>query len=285
MKPLTIPTNRGRCVCILLTSFALVALAGCWSRQQPSKLSSGDARQASDARAVQSIGSRAWYDPSEQEYRAPSVPADQDHPLRRSGTLSGPTPAAAPTANRRGWFNWPSGDAIAYTVLITLGLALLTVAIMLGLASMRNWRALDRSSNEFKEIDFDPSRVADLPFEAQAEMQDPLAYARHLIGLGKYDEAMLFLYGYMLLALDQAGKLVLHRGKTNRMYLHELAGERALRNLLVPAMLAFEDVFFGRHSLEPQRFLKIWGQLEQFHRELAPAIAQQPARASEALVP
>ena len=285
MKPLIIPIYRGPCVGMLLTSIAFLALTGCWSGQQPSNPSSGDTRQASDARAMQSIGSRAWYDPSDKEYRVPKVPADQDHPLRRGGTLDGPNPAATPTANRRGWINWPSGDAIAYTVLITLGLALLTVAIMLGLASMRNWRALERSSNKFKEIDIDPSRVADLPFEAQAEMQDPLAYARHLIGQGKYDEAMLFLYGYMLLALDQAGKLVLHRGKTNRMYLHELAGERALRNLLVPAMLAFEDVFFGRHSLEPQRFLKIWGQLEQFHRELSPAIAQQPARASEALVP
>ena len=156
---------------------------------------------------------------------------------------------------------------------MTLGIALVGVAILLAVVSVRNWRPVASHADLFKAIAIDPARVADLPFEAQIEMQDPLAYARHLVSQGFYDEAILFLYGYMLLALDRAGKIVLHRGKTNRMYLHELVNEPRLRELLVPAMLAFEDVFFGRHRLEPQRFLKIWAQLDNFHRALAPAIA------------
>lgn len=269
----------------LLCSMALLAVAGCWSPPAPANPTSVDATQESDMRAVRSVGSGAWYDSSAKQYRVPKVPVDRDHPLRRSGTIAGPSSTATAGGTRNGWIRWPSGDAIAYTILITLAIALLAVAVTLALASLRNWRAVARNSSQFKEIDIDPSRVTDLPFESQAEMQDPLAHARYLISQGKYDEAILFLYGYMLLALDRAGKVVLHRGKTNRMYLHELAGDRPLRNLLVPAMLAFEDVFFGRHSLEPQRFLKIWGQLDQFHRELSPLIAEQQQSAREALAP
>ncbi|MGN6134986.1 MAG: hypothetical protein ACTHOU_10820, partial [Aureliella sp.] len=69
-------------------------------------------------------------------------------------------------------------------------------------------------------------------------------------------------------------KIVLHRGKTNRMYWHELGSNRQLRELLLPAMLAFEDVFFGRHSIDRERFFAIWNQLDNFHRMLAPAIDQ-----------
>jgi hypothetical protein len=150
----------------------------------------------------------------------------------------------------------------------------LGVGIALLAASMRSWlpgRRLDQLKR--KEIAIDPTRVVDLPFEAQAEMQDPLAYAKYLIAQGNFDEAVIFIYGYMLLALDRAGKILLHRGKTNRMYLHELVGEPELRSILLPAMLAFEDVFFGRHAIERERFQKIWSGLDHFHRALAPSIA------------
>jgi hypothetical protein len=38
--------------------------------------------------------------------------------------------------------------------------------------------------------------------------------------------------------------------------------------MLDRTMVAFEDVFFGRHPLERQRFESCWGRLDEFHRRL-----------------
>lgn len=265
---------------LLLIAAVLSSMTGCWSRQaaNPPVQQSGDDQANTDGRAIKSIGARSWYDPKTQSYRAPQVKADLDHPLRRDGTqASTNSTTTTPPAGKRRRLSLPDGDVLGYIIIVGLGVALAAVATVLVIVSLRSWNPKLSQTDRFNAIEIDPSRVADLPFDAEAEMQDPLAYARLLIGRGNYDEATIFLYGYMLLALDRAGKIVLHRGKTNRMYWHELHSEPQLREFLVPAMLAFEDVFFGRHSIQPARFLKIWGQLENFHRALAPAISEATA--------
>lgn len=265
-----------------LLGLALAAVVGCGSSRTPGKQADSD---QADAKALGTMGKRSWYDSAKGEYRPPKMEGDVDHPLRRNGTVAGPKSSTASSTPRGGGGTWsgPSGELVGYLILIVLGFALLAVTVFLIGVSMRTWlpgRAVREL--EHKPIAIDPTRVADLPFEAQSEMQDPLAYARHLIAQGKFDEAVIFIYGYMLLALDRAGKITLHRGKTNRMYLHELAIEGRLRDLLTPAMLAFEDVFFGRHAIEPERFRSIWGRLDEFHRALAPSIAASAPLAESA---
>lgn len=263
----------------------LFVITGCPTTTSlaPPKASQGQDISQEDARAMDSMGSPRWYDSSARTYRAPQVPPERDIALRRDGTIAGPTS----TTSNRSWFSgsgrsWFSGTALGYAVLITLGLALLIGAVALAIVSLRNWRPRADRANLAKAIAIDPTRVSDLPFEAQAEMADPLAYAKLMLSQGNYDQAIIFLYGYMLLAADRAGKITLHRGKTNRMYLHELHSERGLRDLMQLPMLAFEDVFFGRHRMEAARFLAIWEQLDAFHGYLAPTIA--PSNASAARV-
>lgn len=270
---------------LILIAMASAAIVGCPSNPSATKTAStqqtSETQAAADAQAIRSIGGGSWYDTGAGEYRPPRVAPDRDHRLRREGTLAspaGPASSATATGGRARGFNWPSGDAVAWAILILLGIALAAVALVLMMASMRHWKGKKSGTALLKAIEIDPARVADLPFEAQSEMEDPLAYAQHLVNQGRYEEATLFLYGYMLLALDRAGKIVLHRGKTNRMYLHELSDEQTLRDLLFPAMLAFEDVFFGRHRIEQQRFLKVWSTVETFHHALAPVIAELPAQ-------
>ena len=274
------PSSIPALVHILIAACTCTFFVGCWSKPSTSSSSPAAAEEAqakAHARAIESIGARYWYDPSTGKYRPPNVFPDPDHPLRKNGTVAGPTAAAAPWRPFGNGLRLPSGDFFAYAAIVVLGLALLAVAIALTAVSLGGWRPLRKNVERAKEVEIDPSRVSDLPFEAQAEMHDPLAYAKHLVAHGNYNEAILFLYGYMLLALDRAGKIVLHRGKTNRMYLQDLNDERELRRYLVPAMLAFEDVFFGRHDIQPERFQKIWAQLDSFHRALAPAIAELAA--------
>lgn len=277
-------TSFSAVVMLVVLGLVLIAMIGCGSSRSttaPGQANASGKASAetdeADTKALGTLGKRSWYDSAKGEYRPPKAAAEVDHPLRRGGTVAGPagsTPVSSGGGGGGGTWSWPSGEVIGYAILITLGTALVAVAVFLIFASLRTWLP-GKGIHELQHrpIAIDPARVADLPFEAQSQMEDPLAYARHLIGQGNFDEAVIFIYGYMLLALDRAGKITLHRGKTNRMYLQELKDETQLRGILLPAMLAFEDVFFGRHSIEQERFRKIWDGLDEFHRALAPSIA------------
>lgn len=257
-------------------TLALVCIAsmGCpGSKSSPTASLPAASEAAEDQRALESIGTRKWYDSQQNGFKPPSPAVDPDDPLRRIGRVAPPEPlkpAPAPTGGG-GAITGVGSQLFSYMVWIILGATLVGLAIFLAATSMRTWRRSKQTTIP-KAIEIDPARMVDLPFEAQAEMRDPLAYARMWLERGDYDGAMLFIYGYMLLALDRAGKIVLHRGKTNRMYLFELNDQRLLRELLQPAMLAFEDQFFGRHAITRERCLRIWEKLDDFHRALAPAI-------------
>jgi hypothetical protein len=80
---------------------------------------------------------------------------------------------------------------------------------------------------------------------------------------------MVYLFSHQLVTLDRCHRLRLEKGKTNRQYLRELANSGDLLAIVRDATRAFEDVFFGRHSLTRERFEQIWGRLDRFH-SLAP---------------
>jgi hypothetical protein len=104
-----------------------------------------------------------------------------------------------------------------------------------------------------------------LPVAAVTAKTDLLAEARRLYEEGDYAQAMVYLYSHLLLRLDRGQYLRLARGKTNRQYLRELTS-RPLRDILQPAMWAFEEAFFGRHALARTRFEDQWQRLDEFHR-------------------
>lgn len=252
------------CICMLsLVAFQI----GCTSK----------AKDAADQeqRALETLNGRPWYDAEKQAYRTPTVSSELDSPIRVNGWEAAPKPpkpTPPPAAGGANW-NWGfSGMDFSIIVWVVLGIALIALAAVLAGASMKNWRGTQRLSKQLDAIQIDPTRVVDLPFEAESAMQDPLEGARRLAMAGDYDGAVQYLYGYMLLALDRAGQIVLHRGKTNRMYMFELSGQRTLRDLLQPTMLAFEDVFFGRHAIDRDRFTMLWNNLDRFHQELQPVM-------------
>ena len=262
-EPMSPPAWRYLLVLLLVTC---LGLSGCTSRAK----TPADQQQ----RALNSLKGHTWFDSDKVSYRRPKVSNELDVPTRVSGweAVSNPITPGTP---RRNWGNWNwdfFGLSLSAFVWLGLGLLLAALAMLLAVVSVQSWNPGKQLTKQTQAIEIDPTRVADLPFEAQAEMQDPLEAARRMAGAGDYDGAAQFLYGYMLLALDRAGQIVLHRGKTNRMYMLELSGQRVLRDLLQPAMLAFEDVFFGRKAIERARFTQLWNNLDQFHRELQPAM-------------
>ncbi len=260
------PTARPIQLAYLLLCLAF--LTGCTEK---AKDATGQQRNA-----MKTLSGRLWYDDEKVAYRRPKVSAGYDTPIRTDGWESVPktfTPKPTPApGTTRPWALSLFDGSFSVLAWILIGVLLIVVAVLLAGTSVRSWSRKKVLPKKVQAIDIDPARVVDLPFESRVEMNDPLDSARRLAMAKDYNGAVLFLYGYMLLALDKAGHIVLHRGKTNRMYLFELAGHRPLKELVSPAMLAFEDVFFGRHDIDHDRFTKLWNSLETFHLELQPAM-------------
>lgn len=111
-------------------------------------------------------------------------------------------------------------------------------------------------------------RVEQLPFQVRRPDADLLTETTRLYQEGRYNEAIVYLFSYELVQLDKHQRIHLAKGKTNRQYLRELRHDPALRSILHRTMIAFEDVFFGRHELERERFEACWNRLEEFHQAL-----------------
>ncbi|MFO1063364.1 MAG: DUF4129 domain-containing protein [Pirellulales bacterium] len=230
---------------------------------------------------LKNLRDTSWYDPEAEDFESPKGIEVKDHPLRTKGTLVKPkAPKKPSTATAAGGGKGGGSASFLNTMFwpITISLVTLIAALLIGLVivSLRSKTDFrNRTAKKAAAITIDPNKIVDLPFEAVNVSDDPLSQARALMQAGRYDEAVLFLYGYMLLALDRAGRIHLHRGKTNRMYLRELKGERVVRPITEMAMLAFEDVFFGRHTIDQNRFLALWNQLDNFHHDLARTVEHE----------
>jgi hypothetical protein len=159
-------------------------------------------------------------------------------------------------------------------VLAWIVLAGLLVAII-GLLVWAAHRIDTGNSVEASVVDrtaSDAQRMEDLPIGVPPSDRDLLAAARACYETGDYGKAIIYAYAYQLVELDKRHLVQLSKGKTNRQYLRELGVRPGLQGLLRETMLAFEDVFFGHHSLSKPRFQHCWDNLDEFHRQL-----EQPA--------
>jgi hypothetical protein len=263
---------------------ARVLLTGIWLLPlgEPSSLAAGkseeDVSTATEStvdaeQALRLLPDNTWYDQASNTYSPPEIIPERDNPLRQSGWLAKKKPAPA---ERTPWnWNWNLSGFIAdwfsSVVIGVLGVLLVVIVVLLmTYFSMRNYMPgrfrRDRKSGAVK---IDPTRVAALPFEVRSTGLNPLDEAEKLMRAERFDEAIVFLYGYLLLALDQARKIHLQKGKTNRMYLRELRSDLGLREITEAAMLAFEDVFFGKHSIPREQFMALWNRLDEFHQHLS----------------
>lgn len=111
----------------------------------------------------------------------------------------------------------------------------------------------------------DPDRIELLPFQVDKQKLDLLGEANNCYEQGDYSQAIIYLYSYMLMRLDQGRLIRLSKGKTNRQYLNELRQRSELKNMLGTTMRRFEDVFFGHHALNRTQFEQAWQQMDQFH--------------------
>ena len=118
--------------------------------------------------------------------------------------------------------------------------------------------------DQFAERLDDSRRFDALPSTAGRRTSNLLEEARRQYREGDYGEAIIYLFSYQLVQLDKQQLIRLARGKTNRQYVRELGPRVELGYLLTMTMRAFEDVFFGNHSIDRVRFESCWLRLEEF---------------------
>lgn len=175
-------------------------------------------------------------------------------------------------------WDWPKAMSIVMRVLGWTAVAV--VAGFLIWLLVRAWLRAESRATSVAEIKVsdeagvsDRDRVESLPFQLDAPTTDLLAEARRHYEAGRFGDAIIYFFSYQLVQLDRNQLIRLSKGKTNRQYLRELPRVASLRAQVERTMVAFEDVFFGGHALEQQRFESCWRQLGEFE-----SLVQQSAR-------
>jgi hypothetical protein len=214
--------------------------------------------------AFESCPDFPWYDPEQDTIRRSDVRASGDIQNRHSRWE-----ATLPAWQLPYWASWLL-EIAAWSLLAILLAALVALLVRAFLAYEGAPAPLDeRTAGGPAEDD----RVEHLPFQLPQRQVSLLEEARRLSQAGHYGEAIVYLYSYQLIQLDQHHLIRLERGKTNRQYLREIRPRGAIRELLERTMIAFEDVFFGNHTLDRLRFESCWNALDHFHQQVRQASA------------
>ena len=126
----------------------------------------------------------------------------------------------------------------------------------------------DESTAEHRTIE-EQARLEQLPVEVRRIQGDLLAEADRLRQSGRYDEAIIYLFGYRLLQLDRNHLIRLARGKTNLQYLRELASRRELQGIMRETVRLFERSYFGRYEISSDEYEALRGQQTAFESLLS----------------
>jgi hypothetical protein len=167
--------------------------------------------------------------------------------------------------------------AIGYTMLAVTVIVLVLVLIFF-LRRLRDSQssalAEAAASGSLSDVD----RIEALPFRVKAGLGDLLSQAAELYRQGRYAEAVVLLFSYLLVEMDKQQVIRLAKGKTNRQYLREIGPRRRLRDLVERTMTAFEAVFFGQHRLDREGFEACWSQVAEFRRLVDPELGGEEKR-------
>lgn len=205
-----------------------------------------------------------WYDAESDVLQRIDVQPPEASSRHRNSTWQPPAPP--PPSNA-----WQYILEVLKWLMYAVGLAILLGLIYLLYRALRHLDAAlpgETADDDAEQQRREEDLIESLPFDVKRPRSDLLAEARRQYELGNYGEAVVYLFSYQLVQLDQHHLIRLTRGKTNRQYLREVGRAREIRDMLERTMLAFEDVFFGHHLLPRERFEACWSRLDEFHERL-----------------
>ena len=179
-----------------------------------------------------------------------------------------PVPAPRPAT----FWNW-NGDWVwnffKFVFYIFLVLAI-GIGAYLGYRYFYRWRKLsieggDDESLAKRTVE---QSMRELSFDVDFSGGDFCAEAEKAYRSGDLRSAIIYLFSYVLVSLDQKGHIRLRKGKTNREYLREIRGQTGLAKFYQRVMVPFEETFFGDYQLDQKEFESCWSQLGQFQKDV-----------------
>jgi len=210
-----------------------------------------------------------WYDSNADSIRRLDIEPQKtkQKPQQRQQIQPSTTPYRAPGGG---------SDLLRILGWVALAVLLALIALLLIRYFLEYESGEPATSSPTVTISSDVERVEDLPLDVRPKTGNFRDEALRLAREGNYARAIVFLYSHQLLQLDKQHVIRLTRGKTNRQYLREANRHEGLGGLLSRSMTAFEDSFFGGHSLDRERFENCWQDTQQMERHLAtqPALAR-----------
>lgn len=230
----------------------------------------GEAGEAVEAgrEALQGRTYYPWYDPQTDSVRRLDVAPPQEPPPPTNPNWRWP--------EWKGWnVDWSLADIFwsamqvlfwGVIVAVFVYLIVLLTRVFLGRETAA---AISADDSQHIEAGTIADRIENLPFEVRRPQGDLLGEARRLYEQGDFAQAVVYYFSYLLVELDRRQVIRLTRGKTNRQYLREVRRQREdVAGLVERTMVAFEDVFFGDHNLDRERFEACWNGLESFQKQL-----------------
>jgi hypothetical protein len=208
-----------------------------------------------------------WYDAENDDLKqVPLESRDPPPPRPTTGTMIEPDPNAGDVRLRAP----PLGLGNMFLVLgvIAIGAVFIVIFSFILNALLGGRSGTSRLGEQGRTIETQADRVEDLPVPLRRAQSDLLGEARRQYERGDFNEAIIYLYSYLLVELDKANRIRLVRGKTNRQYLGELRDSPQLAAVVGETMVAFEDVYFGERQLSRERFEACFLQLDTFHAQL-----------------
>ena len=235
---------------------------------------SGDAAVEAAAEGLRREASFPWYDTEKDELR-PLTLREKAEPKEAKEWAAQPPKTKKPSSKKR--WNWGGGNwnflgglsifmqVAVYGFLIAL--LVLSIYFLVNSEAIQGFFSSTETEEEGEgETITDEQRMENLPFDVRRPRSDLLSEARRMYDLGRYGDAIVYLFSYQLLQLDKNQWIRLTKGKTNRQYLNEVRKRRDLRSILAKTMVPFEDFFFGHYQIERERFESCWSQMDEFHR-------------------
>lgn len=154
-------------------------------------------------------------------------------------------------------------------VLLPLLIIVLAGAMFWTYLRFRPTQLSRRHATKTDPLEFVSERVHELPFDLNAMRGSNLEErSQAAAASGDYAKAMMLLFSYVLLSLDQKGFIRLSRGTTNRQYLNQIRQREDLSLFYQQVMVPFEESFFGGHSIDRNTFERCWQNLSPFRQNL-----------------
>lgn len=222
-----------------------------------------------------------WVDVQEQEVQFEASPLSRDNLVSRDGwtqnessnsfwswlfgnntTRSWNTTSSTTNSTSTSWADFWEAISTFFYYLLWIALAIGAILLVVWLSKNQElamwFNRRKKTTQHTEDVLAQQARYSDLPVEIEKGLLGLRAQAAEYRDQGDYSRAIVYLFSYLLVELDQAQLIALAKGKTNYRYLRELNGHRHLQSRLRDVVSLFEAAYFGRRTLTKEQFDTVW---------------------------